>query len=344
MARFNGNSFRFSWEEQKSHSGTYTTICGIGLLLLVILLPLSFSYVEYHEYGLKQRKSTGTVDVSKVYDSGRYAIGPDYTFIKYQADAHVLNLDGLSVFSASGGDDSIGLEFVLDLHMTYTLQKDKIGELHTSMATSYQAIVSSRAKDAVKNRASINISFTDFFENRESVETILKAAVTARWADAPALPAVLDQFHIGRIKTPENVARKQLETKLQNERNDKETSLQKALVERELTKVEVGKILNEKEKTLRAAEAEATHAARVSPSVRRRAEEQRERAKERAERTRKALGRDAGRIAQMDIAALYSQMFQAARAGGKLGRKKKQQVDNTLTQREQPMCLAWVCI
>ena len=107
--------------------------------------------------------------------------------------------------------------------MTYTLQKDKIGELHTSMATSYQAIVSSRAKDAVKNRASINISFTDFFENRESVETILKAAVTARWADAPALPAVLDQFHIGRIKIPENVARKQLETKLQNERNGKET-------------------------------------------------------------------------------------------------------------------------
>ena len=258
MARFNGNSFRFSWEEQKSHSGTYTTICGIGLLLLVILLPLSFSYVEYHEYGLKQRKSTGTVDVSKVYDSGRYAIGPDYTFIKYQADAHVLNLDGLSVFSASGGDDSIGLEFVLDLHMTYTLQKDKIGELHTSMATSYQAIVSSRAKDAVKNRASIDISFTDFFENRESVETILKAAVTARWADAPALPAVLDQFHIGRIKIPENVARKQLETKLQNERNGKETSLQKALVERELTKVEVSKILNEKEKTLRTAQAEAT--------------------------------------------------------------------------------------
>jgi len=69
---------------------------------------------------------------------------------------------------------------------------------------------------------------------------------------------VLDQFHIGRIKIPENVARKQLETKLQNERNGKETSLQKALVERELTKEEVSKILNEKEKTLRSAQAEAT--------------------------------------------------------------------------------------
>ena len=147
---------------------------------------------------------------------------------------------------------------MLHVHLTYTLQKDKIGELHQSMATSYQTIIASRAKDAIKNRASIDISFTDFFENRENVESILRAAVITRWADAPALPAVLDQFHIGRIKIPENVARKQLETKLQNERNDKETSLQKALVERELTKVEVGKILNEKEKTLRSAEAEAT--------------------------------------------------------------------------------------
>ena len=258
MAIMNGRSISFSWEEKKDYAGAFVSVCSIGLLLMVILLPLSFSYVEYHQYGLKQRKSTGTVDVTKVYDSGRYAIGPDYKFLTYQADAHVLDLDELSVFSASGGDNSIGLEFVLDVHLTYTLQKDKIGEMHKSMATSYRTIIASRAKDAIKNRASIDISFTDFFENRENVESVLRAAVITRWAEAPALPAVLDQFHIGRIKIPENVARKQLETKLQNERNDKETSLQKALVERELTKVEVGKILNEKEKTLRSAEAEAT--------------------------------------------------------------------------------------
>ena len=38
----------------------------------------------------------------------------------------------------------------------------------------------------------------------------------------------------------EAVARKQLDSKLQNERNDKETFLQLAQVERELTAVEVG--------------------------------------------------------------------------------------------------------
>jgi hypothetical protein len=61
-------------------------ICGAvsAVLLLVILLPLSFSYLDYYEYGLVQRSSTGAVDTSEVYSTGRYALGPDRHFIKYQ--------------------------------------------------------------------------------------------------------------------------------------------------------------------------------------------------------------------------------------------------------------------
>lgn len=58
---------------------------------------------DYYEYGLKQRKSTGKVDTSKVYTSGRYMLGPDYTFLKYRADAHELDLTDLAVFSSSVG-------------------------------------------------------------------------------------------------------------------------------------------------------------------------------------------------------------------------------------------------
>jgi len=58
--------------------------CVCACLLLVILLPLSFSYVEYYEYGLVQRLSTGAVDTEEVYTSGRYIVGPDKHFIKYQ--------------------------------------------------------------------------------------------------------------------------------------------------------------------------------------------------------------------------------------------------------------------
>ena len=234
------------------------SILAVGFLLLVILLPLSFSYVEYHEYGLLQRKSTGKVDTTKVYGSGRYAVGPDYTFLKYRADAHSLQLDDLSVFSSSGGSNtSIGLEFLLDIDLTYTLVKDEIGMLHTSLASSYNSVISSRAKDAVKNEA-VFITFEQFFQARVAVETRLREAVVARWQESPALPCVLDQFHLGRIQIPDAVARKQLETKLQNERNDKESFLQQAIVERELTAVEVNAILLEKEAVLRTAAAEAS--------------------------------------------------------------------------------------
>ena len=44
---------------------------------------------------------------------------------------------------------------------------------------------------------------------------------TTRGNDPPALHCDLDQFHVGRIQIPEAVARKQLDSKLQNERNDK---------------------------------------------------------------------------------------------------------------------------
>jgi len=47
----------------------------------------------------------------------------------------------------------------------------------------------------------------------------------------------MDQFHLGRIRIPESVATKQLESKVQNERNGREQFLQEAQIEREMTAV-----------------------------------------------------------------------------------------------------------
>jgi len=68
----------------------------------------------------------------------------------------------------------------------------------------------------------------------------------------------LDQFHVGRIEIPESVAEKQLESRVQNERNDQEAYHQEAQIERELTAVEVNSIFLEKEKVLKTAEAAAS--------------------------------------------------------------------------------------
>lgn len=122
----------------------------LGLLAMVILVPMSLSHIEYYEYGLKKRK-TGRVDTTKVYSSGRHLIGPSYQFIKYQADSHFVQIDELSVFSSGDNEDSIGLAFKVDVDFTFFLIKEELGQLHEDYAGSYETVIVSRARDAIKN-------------------------------------------------------------------------------------------------------------------------------------------------------------------------------------------------
>mmetsp|Transcript_26261 Transcript_26261/g.31760 ORF Transcript_26261/g.31760 Transcript_26261/m.31760 type:complete len:316 (+) Transcript_26261:65-1012(+) len=228
----------------------------IGILLTAILIPSSLSYIEYYEYGLKRSTITGAVDTTKVYSGGRYFLGLGKNFLKYQADAHHEHLEQLSVFSAGGTNESIGLAFLIDVDFTFVLKKDEVGKLHEELASSYRTVIVSRAKDAIKNEA-IFVTFNEYFQERKAIETRFARAVAKRWEDRPSLHCALDQFHIGRIRIPEVVAERQLESRTQHERNDREAFLQQAQVERELTAVDVNYIKLEREKMLRTAEAEA---------------------------------------------------------------------------------------
>lgn len=229
-----------------------------GLLLILILVPLSFSYVDYYDYGLVQRKSTGAVDTSAVYSNGRYMLGPDRRFIKYQADAHLESFEGVGVFSATTSNVSIGLAFMVDVDFTFFLNKDEIGDVHRELASNYKSVILSRAEEALKNVAAEQVSFAQFFKERKQVEALFKSAVEDRWNAKPSLHCTMDQFHLGRISIPQSVATKQLESRVQNERNDREQFLQKAQIERELTTVAVNKVNLDTVKELRTAKAQAS--------------------------------------------------------------------------------------
>jgi len=230
----------------------------VGIVLLVILLPLSFSYIDYYDYGLVQRKSTGSVDTTEVYSSGRYVIGPDKRFVKYQADAHLVSFESLGVFSAAQSNVSIGLAFKVDVDFTFFLIKDEIGDVHKEQASNYQSVIRSRAEEAIKNCAAEKVTFAEFFQSRKKVEALFRSAVEERWESPPKLHCRLDQFHLGRIRIPQSVATKQLEARVQNEKNDQEEFFQQAQIERELTTVEVNKIDLDTVKELRTAEAMAS--------------------------------------------------------------------------------------
>merc|ERR1711862_425209 len=103
----------------------------------------------------------------------------------------------------------------------------------------------------------ISITFSQYFEERKLVEQLFRDAVQERWDSKPSVHCTLDQFHLGRIRIPESVVEKQMASKIQNELNDRESFLQQAQLERELTAVQVNSKLLEKDRILRTAEAQA---------------------------------------------------------------------------------------
>jgi len=232
------------------------SLLAVGALLFIVVLPLSFQYVEYYEYGLKQRKTTGSVDTSKVYGRGRYFLGPDARLIKYKADAHMVSLKDLVVFSSGTSEESIGLTFSVDIDFTYLLIKEEVGLLHRELAGTYEITVKSKATEAIRNEA-IKVPFEDYFQNRRSVEQKFRTAVLNRWQEKPSLHVYLDQFFLGHVRIAEVVAKKQLEHRIQNEKNIMESFVQQARIERELTDVEINTINLEKDFLTRTAKAEA---------------------------------------------------------------------------------------
>lgn len=148
-------------------------VVGIVALLIVILIPTSFSSVEYYELGFKRRKSTGFVDISEVYTSGRYFVGPDYTFKVFPADAHFVELNEISVWT---GDK---IEIKISCNFQYFLRKDFLPDLHEAYNVDYKPVVRGTAIDAIKGRAA-DLPIDDYIRNRENIEKELFKALAKR--------------------------------------------------------------------------------------------------------------------------------------------------------------------
>lgn len=151
---------------------------GIGLLTMVIVLPLSFSGVEYYELGIRKQKSTGNIKLDKVYTGGRHLIGPDYTFKKFEATVHYEELKKIATFT-KGTADSLGVAVEITCAMQYFLRPEDLKDLHQQYDLYYKPVVRTTANAAIKGRAA-ELSVSQFIRDRETVETELFKAVKRR--------------------------------------------------------------------------------------------------------------------------------------------------------------------
>ncbi|CAF2065989.1 unnamed protein product [Rotaria magnacalcarata] len=154
MGNNDGNVLRWIW--------LAVTAGIIGVLLLVILLPISFSYLDYYHYGFLRRHTTGRVNLDRVYEGGRYLVGPDYHFKKFKATAHHVNFNRISVFTTDN----------LEVHLTITFQffliRDDLPLLHAAYDIYYEPIIVSNAKEAIISTCS-RFDTDEFINDREKI-------------------------------------------------------------------------------------------------------------------------------------------------------------------------------
>jgi regulator of protease activity HflC (stomatin/prohibitin superfamily) len=150
-------------------------LIGIGTVVVLIIayIALSFSSLEYNEYGLDYSTIWKTVGTS-VYSGGIHFIGFQHSFIKFPKSVQTIEFS-----SADDADGDIiqsrtsdGLEVNLEISFQYELQPAGLYSLYMNYSEDYQGFLINRAIDVV-NKVSNTYTAYDFFLNRTDIANVM---------------------------------------------------------------------------------------------------------------------------------------------------------------------------
>merc|ERR1712196_414739 len=222
--------------DRHERQGCYScagVLSALGVLLMLILLPMTWKKVEYYQGCLRSQKSTGKVWRDEVYEAGRYGIGPDYTFRCYPLNVQNFN-ERLSVWSKSSGSDA-GSTVYLDVSYQYLLDPEKLGELYSMVAPLF--------------------GIDSYLSQRPLIEATMQRNVSLAIAD---LHMDVLSFQLRDIEPEDDYQSARLAVAIQVESNAKEAYSQEATLVREQTAVEVLEIENDADAVAKKATASAS--------------------------------------------------------------------------------------
>jgi len=189
----------------------------IGVLLMLILIPLSYSYVEYDAWAFKKNELSNEVDLNTVYSNGQYHWGPSFDALNFPRGYQREELN-LSIFPQNG------LEFDIDIVFFWRIQPLKLKELFQQFGQSYRSQIESRANAKIKNRAP-DFTVEQYIQERplitEQLHLALKQELDLIFIDVPA-----DKFFLLNVNLPQTVRTRDLDTAVREQQNLEEQNKQ----------------------------------------------------------------------------------------------------------------------
>ncbi len=184
-------------------------LLAIGVLLIIILVPLSFVPVEYNEYAFKMDTFTKTVDWTQSYTNGNHFLGLKYDGFKFDRAAERVELSDTSVIPSSG------LEFFVDIVFYYRLDRKTIPLVFRNFGYNYNDQVVRIALGVIKNKTP-QYAFEQFFNNRKLISDQIGEALRKTLADNNFI-LLPNSFFMQDMRFTNSVVSKYLQTAIQNQ-------------------------------------------------------------------------------------------------------------------------------
>ena len=219
---------------------TIIILVSIGLLLLIILLPLSYYYVEYDKYALDRNKihGGGGIDYKHTYEYGRYFWGVGHTtetiprilqLVEYKTE--------LLAFTTSG------LEFMIECSFHYRIPRNGVTTLFRLYHQSYSNQIRSVALRALKNVAT-EYSLDEYITKRKIIHLAmyneLVIDLSTLCGDIKCIEIPHPQhFQLRKVVVPTSIHNTWLLSVIRIEENIAQQNIQtKILVEKETERLE----------------------------------------------------------------------------------------------------------
>lgn len=137
------------WRKRCGRHRKPILICGscllvTALLLTMIMVPLSYTYIEWNEFGFKKNTLDNEVDINEVFGPGRYHWGLTYSAVIFPSTYQAENLSVL-VFTRAGIE--VALDVAFQWRYTHELLPYAYGEFGLEVADAVLTFAESELKN-----------------------------------------------------------------------------------------------------------------------------------------------------------------------------------------------------
>jgi hypothetical protein len=177
----------------------------IGIILICVLVPMHFSYIDVNHIGFQKSKS-GTVNTDVTFGRGRYGWGVTKKAVQFDSTwQRVAYLESKrpAVFTDAG-------EILIGIVFYYHVTKEGMSTTYKKFGTNYPLTIEKQALDAIKNTAT-NFSITEYQTMREVIAQEFYVAVNRTLTTLADVSVPREGFFLDHIDLPERVLDKRLD-------------------------------------------------------------------------------------------------------------------------------------